>query len=83
MAALAAVRGALEAAAQTALQTGVGVVLLWPHPPARFSTFALPDWAAVSGRDYHPWDRDRLIIDTAGVSMTACIDRVLAELQTG
>jgi hypothetical protein len=47
MAALAAVRGALEAAAQTALQTGVGVVLLWPHPPARFSTFALPDWAVA------------------------------------
>jgi len=44
---------------------------------------ALPDWAAVTGRDYHPWDRDRLIIDTAGISVTVCIDRVLAELQRG
>ena len=43
----------------------------------------LPDWAAVMGRDYHPWDRDRLIIDTAGVSAAACIDRVLAGLQGG
>ena len=47
MAALAAELGALEAAAQTALQTGLGVVLLWPHPPARFSTFTLPDWAVA------------------------------------
>jgi len=44
---------------------------------------ALPDWAAVTGRDYHPWDRDRLIIDTASVSVSACIDRVLSELQGG
>lgn len=47
MAALSATLGALEAAAQTALQTGLGVVLLWPHPPARFSTFSLPDWAVA------------------------------------
>lgn len=47
MAALAAVHGALEAAAQTAVQTGLGVVLLWPHPPARFSAFPLPDWAVA------------------------------------
>lgn len=43
--AMAAALGALDAAAQTALQTGRGVLLLWPHPPACFSTFALPDWA--------------------------------------
>ncbi len=47
MAALSATLGALEAAAQTALQTGRGVTVLWPHPPARFSTFALPDWAVA------------------------------------
>jgi predicted kinase len=44
---------------------------------------ALPDWAAVTNRDYHPWDRDRLIIDTAGLSVSACIDRVLASLPGG
>ena len=47
MAALSATLGALEAAAQTALQTGRGVTVLWPHPPARFSTFDLPDWAVA------------------------------------
>ena len=40
----------------------------------------LPDWQAVSGRDYHPWDRDRLIIDTAGRSVAACIKLVIAAL---
>ena len=40
----------------------------------------LPDWRAVSERDYHPWDRDRLTIDTAGRSVAACIERVLAAL---
>ena len=44
---------------------------------------ALPDWAAVMNRDYHPWDRDRLIIDTAGLSVSACIARVLASLPGG
>lgn len=41
---------------------------------------ALPNWASVTGHDYHPWDRDRLTIDTAGVSVAACVGRVLAEL---
>jgi predicted kinase len=40
----------------------------------------LPDWQAVIGRDYHPWDRDRLTIDTAGRSITDCIYLVLAAL---
>ena len=40
----------------------------------------LPDWQAVSERDYHPWDRDRLTIDTAGRSVATCIERVLAAL---
>jgi hypothetical protein len=38
----------------------------------------LPDWEAVIGRDYHPWDRDHIVIDTAGRS----IERSLAELRT-
>jgi predicted kinase len=40
----------------------------------------LPDWPAVIGRDYQPWDRDHLTIDTAGCSVAACIALVLAEL---
>jgi len=40
----------------------------------------LPDWEQVIGRDYHPWDRDHLAIDTAGQSIAACIDQLLAAL---
>jgi homoserine kinase len=47
LAAPAASLGALDAAAEIALQTGRGVVVLWPYPPVRFSTFALPDWAVA------------------------------------
>jgi predicted kinase len=40
----------------------------------------LPDWASVTGHDYHLWDRDHLTIDTAGVSVAACVGRVVAHL---
>jgi predicted kinase len=40
----------------------------------------LPDWQAAIGRDYQPWDRDRLIVDTAGRGVAACVDLVLAAL---
>jgi predicted kinase len=40
----------------------------------------LPDWPAVIGRDYHPWDREHLTIDTARRSVAACIELVLAAL---
>ncbi len=38
---------------------------------------AAPDWRAVLTRDYAPWDRPRIVIDTAGRSEAAA----LAELQ--
>jgi predicted kinase len=39
-----------------------------------------PDWRAVSERDYHPWDRDHLMIDTAGHSVAHCVELVFAAL---
>jgi predicted kinase len=30
-----------------------------------------PDWDAVQAREYHAWDRDRIVIDTAGKSVEA------------
>ena len=41
---------------------------------------ALPDWQAVIGRGYEPWDRDRLTIDTAGRSVEDCARLVCAAL---
>ncbi|MBP2291581.1 AAA family ATPase [Azospirillum rugosum] len=39
--------------------------------------FRLPSWAEVTGRDYEPWDRPFLVIDTAGRSVEACVAEVL------
>lgn len=41
----------------------------------------LPDWAAVIGRDYHDWDRDRLTVDTAGRSVEEAVEPILAALR--
>ncbi len=37
----------------------------------------LPTWAQVQDRDYQPWDRDRIVVDTAGRDVA----RSLADLQ--
>jgi hypothetical protein len=33
----------------------------------------LPTWADISRREYEPWDRDRLVIDTARRSVAECV----------
>jgi predicted kinase len=42
----------------------------------------LPTWQDVVERDYHAWDRDRLVVDTAaydvGTSVAAIVDRLPA-----
>lgn len=40
----------------------------------------LPHWQAVIGRDYEPWDRDHLTIDTAGRSVGDCARLVRAAI---
>lgn len=40
----------------------------------------LPDWEAVIGRDYHPWDRDHVTIDTAGRDVAACVELIRAAI---
>jgi predicted kinase len=42
----------------------------------------LPDWPAVIGRDYEPWDRDRLKIDTCGRSIEDCVKLVRAAFES-
>ena len=39
-----------------------------------------PTWAEVVGRDYRPWDRDRVVVDTAGRDVGACVAQILAAL---
>jgi hypothetical protein len=33
----------------------------------------LPSWEEVIGRDYHQWDREHVVIDTAGRSIPECL----------
>jgi predicted kinase len=40
----------------------------------------LPNWQAVISRDYHPWDRDRIVMDTAGQSIAECVVLIRAYL---
>lgn len=40
----------------------------------------LPDWSEVLGREYHPWTRDRLVIDTAGKPVSKSFDELLSKL---
>ena len=40
----------------------------------------LPTWQDVLDREYHPWGRDHLVIDTAGKSVEQCVDELLPAL---
>jgi predicted kinase len=40
-----------------------------------------PTWAEVVDREQDPWTRPRLVIDTAGRSIEACVAEVLARLE--
>jgi predicted kinase len=41
----------------------------------------LPTWREVVDRDYHPWDGDRLVVDTAGMSRKDSVDAIVAALK--
>jgi predicted kinase len=40
----------------------------------------LPDWRAVTARDYHAWTRERCVVDTAGRSVAECVASLRAIL---
>lgn len=39
-----------------------------------------PTWDDVTSRDYRPWTRERLVIDTAGRSVDACVAEIIGRL---
>lgn len=41
---------------------------------------ALPDWTRVLARDYAPWDRPPLRVDTAGRTVDDCVVHLLPQL---
>lgn len=44
---------------------------------------ALPTWDKVKNREYHPWTEPRIVIDTAGRSLDACVDGIMSGLAAG
>lgn len=42
-----------------------------------------PTWEAVMAREYHAWDRPRLVVDTAGREVAACVRALLEQLAPG
>lgn len=43
----------------------------------------LPDWQQVVGREYEPWDRERVVVDTAGQSLRQSLALLLRALPPG
>jgi predicted kinase len=39
-----------------------------------------PTWSAVLKREYEPWSRERLVIDTAKTSPESAVDRIAAQM---
>jgi hypothetical protein len=39
-----------------------------------------PTWREVEEREYHPWPRERIVIDTAGRSLEICLAELNAAL---
>ena len=39
----------------------------------------LPTWREVVEREYEPWDRDRLVVDTATTSPAGCVELILRD----
>jgi predicted kinase len=45
---------------------------------ADISGHTLPSWSEVIGRDYRPWDRERLVIDTARLDVRESLRAILS-----
>jgi len=44
---------------------------------------ALPGWAEIASREYEPWDRARLVLDTARLSVAECVAKVRSAVPAG
>ena len=40
-----------------------------------------PTWKEIQDRDYHPWDQDRILIETSHKSVGASFDELISILQ--
>lgn len=47
---------------------------------ADISGVVLPTWEAVIAREYHPWNRNRVVVDTAGRTVEQSLGELIARL---
>jgi predicted kinase len=40
----------------------------------------LPTWSEVMAREYEPWDREHLVVDTSLMSLDQCVERIRSAL---
>jgi predicted kinase len=43
--------------------------------------FSLPTWLDVVNRDYEPWNRARLVVNTAGMTVEQAVQQVAAQME--
>jgi predicted kinase len=48
-----------------------------------FSDFPMPTWSDIGRREYEPWDRYRLLIDTAQSSIAECVAQLRSAVSNG
>jgi hypothetical protein len=56
------------------------------RPETRTSDIAglrLPNWHDIVSRDYEPWDRDRLVLDTSSASIDHLLERAETYVRDG
>jgi predicted kinase len=51
------------------------------RPPDAVSGHKQPTWDEVAKRDYEPWDRARLVLDTAAEGLDRLVDRAEAHIR--
>ncbi len=49
--------------------------------PAEIPGLTPPDWPAVQAITYEPWESERLVLDTAGLTVEAAVAAILARCQ--
>ncbi|WP_228411841.1 hypothetical protein [Entomomonas moraniae] len=42
----------------------------------------LPDWSDVINRHYESWDRERLVIDSATLTINQSVDKIIKAIQS-
>lgn len=51
------------------------------HRTPDIAHLSLPKWEAIMSREYQPWEKSRITIDTAGKAITACEEELKEKIR--